>query len=60
MAQENCNPNDVYNYETITLAKINKLPKSTTWKGKRVFGVPLRVYQQTTGHVLPMSIVNAL
>ncbi|CAM4919413.1 unnamed protein product [Rotaria socialis] len=60
MAQENCNSNDVYNYETITLAKINKLPKSTTWKGKRVFGVPLRVYQQTTGHVLPISIVNAL
>ena len=43
-----------------TLAKLNKLPKSTTWKGKRVFGVPLRVYQQTTGQILPVAITNAL
>ena len=43
-----------------TLTKLNKLPKSTTWKGKRVFGVPLRIYQQTTGHILPIAITNAL
>jgi hypothetical protein len=43
-----------------TLSKLNKLPKSPTWKGKRVFGVPLRIYQQTTGHILPIGIVNAL
>lgn len=43
-----------------TLAKLNKLPKSMTWKGKRVFGVPLRVYQQTTGQILPVAITNAL
>lgn len=43
-----------------TLNKLNKLPKSITWKNKRVFGVPLRVYQQTTGHLLPISIQNAL
>jgi len=43
-----------------TLVKLNKLPKSTTWKGKRVFGVPLRVYQQTTGQILPVAITNAL
>jgi hypothetical protein len=40
--------------------KLNKLPKSPPWKGKRVFGVPLRIYQQTTGHILPIGIVNAL
>jgi len=39
---------------------LNKLPKSTTWKGKHVFGVPLRVYQQTTGHILPLPITSAL
>ena len=39
---------------------MNKLPKPTTWKGKRVFGVPLRIYQQTTGHILPIAITNAL
>lgn len=43
-----------------TLAKLNKLPKSITWKGKRVFGVPLRIYQQTTGQILPVAITNAL
>ena len=43
-----------------SLNKLNKLPKSTTWKGKRVFGVPLRIYQQTTGHVLPPAISYAL
>jgi hypothetical protein len=42
------------------LTKLNKLPKSITWKGKRVFGVPLRIYQQTTGHILPIAITNAL
>ena len=42
------------------MAKLNKLPKSTTWKGKRVFGVPLRVYQQSTGEILPVAITNAL
>ncbi|CAF4540880.1 unnamed protein product [Rotaria sp. Silwood1] len=60
MTQENCNSDNVDTYETITLAKLNKLPKSTTWKGKRVFGVPLRIYQQTTGHILPIAIINAL
>jgi hypothetical protein len=39
---------------------LSKLPKSGTWKGKRVFGVPLRIYQQTTGHVLPRAISNGL
>lgn len=39
--------------------KLNKLPKSTTWKNKHVFGVPLRVYQQMTGEVLPKSICSA-
>lgn len=39
---------------------MNKLPKSITWKNKRVFGVPLRVYQQTTGQILPVPIANAL
>jgi hypothetical protein len=48
------------NYLIRTLAKLSKLPKSVTWKGKRVFGVPLRVYQQTTGHILPIAITNAL
>lgn len=43
-----------------SLTKLNKLPKSPTWKGKRVFGVPLRIYQQSTGHVLPLAISNAL
>jgi deleted in liver cancer protein len=43
-----------------TLTRLNKLPKSVTWKGKRVFGVPLRVYQQTTGQILPVAITNAL
>lgn len=52
----------VYNQKYLirTLAKINKLPKPTIWKGKRVFGVPLRIYQQTSGQLLPISIVNAL
>ena len=43
-----------------TLAKLGKLPKAGTWKGKRVFGVPLRVYQQTTGHILPLAMIDAL
>lgn len=43
-----------------TLNKLNKLPKSTTWKGKNVFAVPLRVYQQMTGEVLPQAISQAL
>jgi hypothetical protein len=43
-----------------TLNKLDKLPKSPTWKGKHVFGVPLRIYQQTTGHILPIGIINAL
>ncbi|CAF1318269.1 unnamed protein product [Adineta ricciae] len=60
MTAQSCTSDIVHNYETITLAKLNKLPKSTTWKGKRVFGVPLRVYQQTTGRILPMAIANAL
>ncbi|CAF0777498.1 unnamed protein product [Rotaria sordida] len=60
MTQDNCNSDNVHNYETITLVKLHKLPKSTTWKGKRVFGVPLRIYQQTTGHILPIAIINAL
>lgn len=42
------------------MPKLNKLPKATVWKGKRVFGVPLRVYQQTTGEILPPAISNAL
>ena len=42
------------------MSKLNKLPKTISWKGKRVFGVPLRIYQQTTGHLLPIGIVNAL
>lgn len=25
-----------------------------------MFGVPLRIYQQTTGHILPIAIINAL
>ncbi|CAF1315341.1 unnamed protein product [Adineta ricciae] len=60
MTAQSCTSDIVHNYETITLAKLNKLPKSTTWKGKRVFGVPLRVYQQTTGHILPIAIADAL
>nr|ACF75508.1 START domain containing protein [Philodina roseola] len=51
---------DVEQNENLTLAKLNKLPKTTTWKNKNVFGVPLRVYQQTTGEVLPQSICSAL
>ena len=43
-----------------TLNKLNKLPKSINWKGKHVFGVPLRIYQQTTGHLLPIGIIHAL
>ena len=43
-----------------TLTNLNKLPKSTIWKGKQVFGVPLRIYQQTTGHILPIGISNGL
>ena len=50
----------LFNYLIRTLAKLTKLPKSPTWKGKRVFGVPLRIYQQTTGHILPIAITNAL
>ncbi|UJR16046.1 hypothetical protein I4U23_002960 [Adineta vaga] len=60
MTEENCTLENVHSYEAITLTKLNKLPKSTTWKGKRVFGVPLRVYQQTTGQILPIPITNAL
>ncbi|CAF0822484.1 unnamed protein product [Rotaria sordida] len=60
LTQQNCNHDSMHNHETITLAKLNKLPKSITWKGKRVFGVPLRVYQQTTGQILPVAITNAL
>ncbi|CAF1630426.1 unnamed protein product [Rotaria magnacalcarata] len=60
LTQQNCNHDTMHNHETITLAKLNKLPKSITWKGKRVFGVPLRVYQQTTGQILPVAITNAL
>ncbi|CAF3726833.1 unnamed protein product [Adineta steineri] len=60
ITEQYCNSDNVHNYETITLAKLNKLPKSTTWKGKCVFGVPLRIYQQTTGHILPIAITNAL
>nr|ACD37592.1 START domain containing protein [Philodina roseola] len=60
LTEENC-PTDIFHqHENITIGKLNKLPKSTTWKGKRVFGVPLRVYQQTTGQILPISITNAL
>ncbi|CAF3752259.1 unnamed protein product [Adineta steineri] len=60
LAQQNCNHDSMHNHDTITLTKLNKLPKATTWKGKRVFGVPLRVYQQTTGQILPVAITNAL
>ncbi|CAF0914319.1 unnamed protein product [Rotaria sp. Silwood1] len=60
LTQQNCNHDSMHNHETITLTKLNKLPKSITWKGKRVFGVPLRVYQQTTGQILPVAITNAL
>lgn len=42
------------------MAKLSKLPKAAVWKGKRVFGVPLRVYQQTTGHILPLAMIDAL
>ena len=41
------------------MTKLNKLPKSTTWKNKTVFGVPLRVHQQLTGEVLPKAICSA-
>nr|ACD37564.1 START domain containing protein [Adineta vaga] len=60
LTQQNCTHDSMHNHDSITLAKLNKLPKPTTWKGKRVFGVPLRVYQQTTGQILPVAITNAL
>lgn len=59
MIQESSNSDIGHTYDTITLNKLNKLPKNITWKNKRVFGVPLRIYQQRTGYILPIAIQNA-
>ncbi|CAF1042968.1 unnamed protein product, partial [Didymodactylos carnosus] len=60
LINRNCTNDVINNQDIVTLSKLSKLPKSSSWKGKRVFGIPLRIYQQSTGRLLPLGITNAL
>ncbi|CAF0766045.1 unnamed protein product [Didymodactylos carnosus] len=56
----NCTNDVINNQDIVTLASLSKLPKSSLWKTKQIFGVPLRIYQQSSGRLLPLAITDAL